>query len=223
MFDRLSTNYDRTNRFLSFGLDLRWRRSLADYLPDAASLNVLDLATGTGDQIVSLIQKNAPINKAIGIDLSEKMLKIAEKKFVFSPPPFSVEFQKADAEDLPFCDNSFDLCTFSFGIRNVQHPFRALSEMLRVTQSKGRCLILEFSMPRDWRLSFYRFYLRWILPLIGRLLTKDLSAYRYLYQSIERFPPQREFLAWMRQAGWKNVHAVNLFCGIVILFHGDKE
>lgn len=219
MFDQISSRYDRTNRLLSLGLDLRWRRALADHLPRCNSLILLDLATGTGDQIAALLQKNTPIQSAIGIDLSEKMLNIARSKFANN----AIQFQKADAQALPFDDRTFDLCTFSFGIRNVQNPLLALSEMHRVTKTGGRCLILEFSLPRNRLRWLYLIYLRHVIPYIGGWFAKDLSPYRHLNESIETFAVGEEFLGWMRQTGWKKVQAINLFLGLVTLYLGDKQ
>ena len=219
MFDQISATYDRSNRFLSLGLDLHWRRMLANHLPQISPLYLLDLATGTGAQIAALIQKKAPIQRAIGIDLSEKMLNIAKNKFAQLP----IRFQQANAEALPFNDQTFDLCTFSFGIRNVQHPIAALNEMHRVTKAGGRCLILEFSLPVNRLRIPYLFYLRHLIPYIGCWFTKDKSPYRHLNQSIEKFPSGEQFLEWMRQTDWKDVIAIDLFMGLVTLYRGDKS
>jgi len=264
MFDRIAASYDRANRFLSFGLDLHWRRSLANHVPKSTPLNVLDIATGTGDQIAALIKKKTPILSAVGIDFSENMLHIAKDKFARSSteellperrrffrrfwrrctyrrspiyhiacldPPLKewncgkrcIHFQKANAEALPFDDQAFDLCTFSFGIRNVQHPLSALSEMHRVTKQNGRCLILELSLPRNRLRTFYLLYLRYIVPLIGGWFSKDRSPYRHLNQSIENFVSREKFMSWMQQTGWKDVASFNLFLGIVTLYRGDKK
>jgi demethylmenaquinone methyltransferase/2-methoxy-6-polyprenyl-1,4-benzoquinol methylase len=222
MFDRISSAYDRTNRFLSLGFDMSWRRTLAKYLPPTDHLKLLDLATGTGDQIAALIQQKAPIVRAIGIDLSQEMLQIAQQKLANRASECEVQFQIADAESLPFHDQSFDVCTFSFGIRNVQHPLTALKEMFRVTQPKGRCLILEFSLPSQPFRFFYLFYLRRIVPLIGKWIAKDSRPYRYLNETIEQFASGEEFMKWMRQTGWMNVSATDLFFGSVTLYVGEK-
>jgi demethylmenaquinone methyltransferase / 2-methoxy-6-polyprenyl-1,4-benzoquinol methylase len=222
MFDQISASYDRANRFLSFGLDLRWRRALAKHIPAINKLRLLDLATGTGEQIAALIYKKASIQCATGIDLSEKMLNIAREKFANKSLPFPIHFQNADAQALPFADHTFDLCTFSFGIRNVLHPLVALSEMHRVTKTNGRCLILEFSTPpARWR-RLYLFYLRHLMPRIGAHFTNDPTPYRYLNLTIEKFASNKEFLGWMSQTGWKNVAAINLFIGFVTLYRGDR-
>jgi demethylmenaquinone methyltransferase / 2-methoxy-6-polyprenyl-1,4-benzoquinol methylase len=223
MFDQISATYDRANRFLSLGLDLHWRRSLANHLPRSEPLSLLDLATGTGDQIASLIQKKAPIRSAVGIDLSEKMLDIAKHKLANQSVHCPIQFQKADAENLPFEDQTFDLCTFSFGIRNIQKPLLALSEMHRVTKKSGRCLILEFSLPHNrWRF-LYLLYLRRVIPYIGGLFAKDRSPYRHLNQTIEKFASGEDFLEWMRQTGWKDARSIDLFLGLVTIYQGDKR
>ena len=218
MFDRIAPRYDLTNRILSLGLDLRWRKALAKHLPQQESISLLDLATGTGDQIAALLQKKASITKAIGIDFSEGMLKIARQKFQDEP----IDFLHADALNLPFEEKSFDLCTFSFGIRNVKDPLKALQEMHRVSKIGGRALILEFSMPKGAFRMPYLFYLRHLLPLLGTLFAKDFSAYRYLNQTIEKFPSGPSFLSWMEQAGWKNLQITPLLFGAVSLYRGDR-
>lgn len=218
MFDAISPSYDRVNRILSLGLDLVWRRSLAKQLPSHESLDLLDLATGTGDQIAALFKMNAPIKRAIGIDLSSGMLEIAKKKFCNDS---RVLFQQANAEQLPFLEKSFDVCTFSFGIRNVQNPLAALSEIRRVTKPGGRCLILEFSLPKGLFRFPYLFYARHLLPVVGGWLSGNRSAYRYLNESIEQFAQQETFLSWMRQTGWSNPVAIPHLFGAVTLYRGD--
>ncbi len=222
MFDRISPQYDMANRVLSLGLDMRWRRSLADQLPSRGQLSLLDLATGTGDQIAALFEKGAPIKKAAGIDLSSGMLRIAESKFAKKPYGAKTTFQKADAEKLPFSDNTFDVCTFSFGIRNVDNPLKALSEMYRVTAPRGRCLILEFSLPDNLFRKPYLFYLRHLLPRLGGWISKDKEAYRYLNKTIEQFTYGDAFLSWMKQSGWIQATAIPLLFGSVTLYRGDK-
>ncbi|MBF8262620.1 MAG: ubiE [Parachlamydiales bacterium] len=218
LFNRISQKYDRTNRLISLGLDMRWRRTVARHLPTGRPLSLLDLATGTGDQIAALLNKKAPIKSAIGIDISEEMLQIARKKI----PDSTISFQCCDAEELPFSDHSFDVCTFSFGIRNVKHPLTALTEMFRVAKPNGRCLILEFSVPRGRIKNLYLFYLRRLMPLIGATLSQDMAAYRYLNQTIEAFPSGEAFLQMMRQTGWKNLQATQLLFGCVTLYRGEK-
>lgn len=218
MFDAISPSYDRINRILSFGLDLRWRRLLAKHLPLGTCFDLLDLATGTGDQIAAFFKMNAPIKRAVGIDFSKKMLEIARAKFRNIN---QVTFLEADAEALPFEDQSFDVCSFSFGIRNVQNPLIALSELRRVTKPRGRCLILEFSMPTGFFRFPYRLYSRTLLPTLGGFLSGNRAAYHYLNQSIEQFAQPETFLSWMRQTGWINTKAISNLFGAVTLYRGD--
>jgi demethylmenaquinone methyltransferase/2-methoxy-6-polyprenyl-1,4-benzoquinol methylase len=217
LFNRISSHYDQTNRWLSLGLDQRWRRSLLRHLP-CSSFSLLDLATGTGDQIAAVIHL---AKDAVGIDLSEEMLQIAKKKFAQKTFANRVQFLTGNAESLPFADETFDVCTISFGIRNVEHPKAALAEMFRVTRPKGRCLILEFSIPNNLFRRPYLFYLRHGIPFIGGWIANDPSAYRYLNQSIERFAKPTIFIEWMRECGWLPSVYPLLF-GSLILYRGDK-
>lgn len=220
MFDRISPGYDRANRILSFGMDMRWRKKLAAYLPQKKDLALLDLATGTGDQIRALFEAGADISRAVGIDLSKGMLEIAKKKFAAKPYGAKTDFLKADALAIPFENNSFDVCTFSFGIRNVADPIQALKEIHRVASS---CLILEFSLPDNLFRAPYLFYLRHLLPHIGGALSKDRAAYRYLNRTIEGFAYGDAFLQWMTESGWKNGRAIPLCFGSVTLYRGDRS
>lgn len=218
MFDRISPQYDRANRILSFGMDMRWRKKLSTHLPQKDGFTLLDLATGTGDQIRALFEMGAPITKATGIDLSKGMLEIAKKKFATKPYGFKTNFLKADALALPFEDKAFDVCTFSFGIRNVSDPIQALKEIRRVASC---CLILEFSLPDNWFRRPYLFYLRHLLPQIGGFLSKAPDAYRYLNQTIEGFAYGDAFVRWMKESGWANARAIPLCFGSVTLYQGD--
>lgn len=222
MFDRISPQYDRANRILSLWMDMRWRKSLFSHLPIKKELTLLDLATGTGDQIRALFEAGAPISHATGIDLSQGMLEIAKLKFAKMAYGSKTTFQAADALDLPFQENSFDVCTFSFGIRNVKDPLAALAQIHRVTAPGGRCLILEFSLPENLFRKPYLFYLRHLLPRIGGFLSKDPEAYRYLNRTIEEFAYGKKFLTWMTQSGWANATAIPLLFGSVTLYRGDK-
>ncbi len=218
MFDRISPQYDRANRILSFGMDMRWRKRLASHLPKKEGLALLDLATGTGDQIRALFEAGAPIAKATGIDLSKGMLEIAKKKFAAKPYGPKTDFLEADALALPFEDNAFDVCTFSFGIRNVNDPIQALKEIRRVA---SRCLILEFSLPDNLFRGPYLFYLRHLLPQIGCFLSKAPDAYRYLNRTIEGFAYGDAFLQWMKESGWRKAQAIPLCFGSVTLYRGE--
>lgn len=217
MFDLISPTYDRINRILSLGMDQGWRKKVATELPNRNHLKILDLATGTGDQIVSLLKSKASIQSVTGIDLSSEMLEIAKKKL--GP---QADLIRADAEKLPFPNSHFDAATFSFGIRNVTDPIRSLKEIHRVLKLKGRCLILEFSLPPKPIRGVYIFYLRHILPRIGGFLSRKPAAYRYLNQTIEHFPSGKEFCLLMREAGFTRIKAIPMALGGVTLYIGDK-
>lgn len=217
MFDQISSVYDRTNRFLSFGLDRRWRRALAALLPKRNDLKLLDIATGTGEQISSFLQKGILFDSIIGIDPSQEMLKIARKKLP------QVSFECCFAESLPFSDQTFDVCTISFGIRNVQDRLKALSEIYRVTKPSGCCVILEFSIPRNRFRTIYLFYLRYIMPILGWGMTRRYFAYRYLNQTIESFPAQEQFLEYLRQTNWARITTTKLMFGCITIYQAEKN
>ncbi|HSX10627.1 MAG TPA: bifunctional demethylmenaquinone methyltransferase/2-methoxy-6-polyprenyl-1,4-benzoquinol methylase UbiE, partial [Chlamydiales bacterium] len=218
MFDAISATYDRTNRVLSLGMDQRWRKQVARSLPNRPHLTVLDLATGTGDQIVALLKSKASIESVTGIDLSNEMLEIAKMKL-----KERATFLRADAEKLPFPNESFDAATFSFGIRNVVNPLLSLKDIYRVLKPKGRCLILEFSLPPQPIRGFYLFYLRTLLPKIGGFLSRNPAAYRYLNKTIEHFPSGKAFSALMEKAGFKHLERIPMSFGGVTLYVGEKQ
>lgn len=223
MFDRISPTYDRINRVVSLGRDIAWRRKLASHLPTKNSLHVLDIATGTGDQLMALFKECPNIEKATGIDLASDMLKIAEKKFSFQSYGKKISLKRADAEKIPFGDKLFDAATLSFGIRNVSSPSKALSEIYRVLKPKGRCLILEFSLPPQPIRKFYLFYLRYLIPFIGGFFSKDKEAYRYLNETIESFPYGKEFALLMKNAGFSHIQIFPMSLGAVSLYIGTKS
>jgi demethylmenaquinone methyltransferase/2-methoxy-6-polyprenyl-1,4-benzoquinol methylase len=223
MFDRISSTYDKINRVVSFGRDRSWRRQVAKYLPKKKKIRLLDIATGTGDQILSLFEQTDQIEKAVGIDLSSDMLKIATQKIREKPFQAKITLQLADAQKLPFPSESFDAVTLSFGIRNVPSPKLALQEIYRILKPKGRCLILEFSLPPKPIRSFYLFYLRYILPSIGRILSRDPAAYRYLNQTIETFPYGKQFAFLMKEARFEQIEIHPMALGAVSLYVGVKS
>lgn len=220
MFNQIAPTYDRINRILSFGLDQSWRKQVVKYLPQEKSLKILDLATGTGDQLLASLGSKALIQKATGIDLAKEMLTIAEAKLKSYKD--KIELIQADAQDLPFIDNTFDAATFSFGIRNVPNPLLSLQEIYRTLKPGGICLILEFSLPPKPIRAGYLFYLRHILPRLGNFLSKQASAYTYLNQTIETFPTGVAFAKLMQQAAFKNITLKQLTLGSVTLYIGTK-
>ena len=222
MFDQISPTYDRVNRILSLGMDRGWRRKTATFLPKKKNLHLLDLATGTADQIISLFESKASIGSAIGLDLASEMLSIGEKKIQEKPYGKQIELQVGDAMAIPFEPEQFDACTFSFGIRNVADPLISLSEIHRVLKPDGRCLVLEFSLPPFPIKTPYLFYLRRILPWLGGKLSTHPEAYRYLNRTIESFPSGKNFLFLMNRAGFSKSSAHPMAFGAVTLYVGEK-
>jgi demethylmenaquinone methyltransferase/2-methoxy-6-polyprenyl-1,4-benzoquinol methylase len=185
----------------------------------------LDLATGTADVALEII-RNVPKGavQVVGMDFSEKMLELARQKIDSLDKANSIQLECGSAENLPFEDNSFDGTTTAFGIRNFSDIGRSLREMHRVLKPGGRCVILEFSLPRNPILNvLYRFYFEWLLPKVGRLISKHPSAYTYLPETVAAFPVRKEFSSLMQQAGFMNVTYKELTLGIVILYTGIKQ
>jgi demethylmenaquinone methyltransferase/2-methoxy-6-polyprenyl-1,4-benzoquinol methylase len=223
MFNRIAGRYDLLNHLLSFGQDIRWRKKVVDVLPGGADLHILDLATGTGDQLIYLVSLTDKIKQAVGVDLAVDMISIGKKKIRKSALDALISLEEGDAENIGYNENMFDLTTITFGIRNVTDVSRVLNEMYRVLKTGGRTVILEFSLPENkWLQKIYLFYFRYILPLAGGIISGDKYAYRYLNKTVETFPYGEEFCALIRSAGFQNVKSISLTFGIATLYYGDK-
>jgi demethylmenaquinone methyltransferase/2-methoxy-6-polyprenyl-1,4-benzoquinol methylase len=224
MFDRIAPRYDLLNRLLSFRRDVSWRKKLARQLPATAELEVLDLATGTADVLLTLFRENPRLKFGIGLDLAQEMLKRGRNKInqESSSSPL-IYLIPADVLRIPFHAESFQVITMAFGIRNVLDVPQALREMYRLLKTGGRVLILEFSLP-EWRVfrSLYLFYFRNILPRIGGVVSGDGAAYRYLNQTVETFPYGEKFCELLIQAGFSKVQQITLSGGIAAIYQGDK-
>lgn len=223
MFDRIAPRYDVLNRLLSFRRDVAWRRSMARFLPEREGLDLLDLATGTGDQLLSLLDHSKRIKRVTGVDMAERMLDIGRDKIKARGLQDRVQMRTGDATAIPAADANFDVVTISFGIRNVVDTSRGLAEIYRVLRPGGRALVLEFSTPENPLFRpIYLLYLRHILPLVGGILSGDIKAYKYLNRTIETFPSGDAFCALMRQAGFQATRANPLSLGIATIYQGDK-
>jgi len=225
MFDRIAHRYDLLNRLLSFRQDVVWRNKLARFLPNRENLSILDVATGTGDVLISLLKKSkeTKISKSIGIDMSEKMLAFGREKLIRLKLDDKIELQNGNATDINFDENSFDVATISFGIRNVNDLDLGIQNMHRILNKNGRVLILEFSLPKNLLMkNLYLFYFRRVLPFIGGLISGDSYAYNYLNQSVESFPYGDDFCDVLRRNGFKNVSFQPLTFGIASIYQGDK-
>jgi demethylmenaquinone methyltransferase/2-methoxy-6-polyprenyl-1,4-benzoquinol methylase len=223
MFDRIAPAYDILNHLLSFGRDFSWRRRLADGVVKDKKLRVLDLATGTGDVLISLLKRNSNVTEAVGLDISENMLALCRRKIARHKFTDRVRLVCADVTANGMDDESFDVITMGFGIRNTPDAFRTLTEIHRLLKKGGTALILEFSMPANRVLrGCYLFYLRFFVPPLGRLLSGDNNAYRYLDTSIENFHRPEDFRRLMQKAGFSNVSATPLTFGVACLYQGTK-
>lgn len=218
MFNTISSTYDRVNRLLSFGLDTGWRKKLKEALPPGENLRLVDFATGTGDQLIELMN-SGKFSEAVGFDLAEEMLKICGEK----TKGLNVELIKASALDVPLPSMSFDCASISFGIRNVGDPAKCLAEMYRLLKEGGRALILEFSLPKSPLVkASYLLYLRRLLPVWGGYLSGFPEAYRYLNRTIESFPSGDAFCHLMENAGFASVCAHPLTMGVATLYVGVR-
>ncbi|HLV92059.1 MAG TPA: bifunctional demethylmenaquinone methyltransferase/2-methoxy-6-polyprenyl-1,4-benzoquinol methylase UbiE, partial [Aequorivita sp.] len=183
MFDTISNEYDGLNRVISLGTDVSWRKKVIKLVSEKKVENVLDIATGTGDLAIQFAEKTEA-KRIVGLDLSDGMLNVARKKISGKPYSNKIEFIQGDSEALPFEDNSFDAITVSFGIRNFENLEKGLSEIHRVLRKDGIFVILETSVPTKFPFKQgYHFYTKNILPLVGRIFSKDKVAYKYLSES----------------------------------------
>ena len=222
IFNRIAKSYDSVNRILSFGLDIGWRKKVNTLLPQKNNLRLLDLATGTADQVIMLCDINPNIGAATGMDLSDEMLNIGREKIKrFNG---KIELHNGDAVQLPIEDSEYDALTMSFGIRNVPDVPASMREMYRVLGVGGKALILEFSLPKNPIVRFgHLFYLRYVLPLVGGLISGDYAAYKYLNTSIEAFPYGEDFCNLMREAGFESVTAHPVTFGIATIYEACKQ
>jgi len=224
MFDDLSGTYDRTNRLMTFGLDLYWRKKVASFLPKKENLRVLDLATGTADQLISLLKHSKNISSSAGIDLSGEMLRIGIFKVEKTPFADRIALRKGSALDIPFPQESFDCVTLSFGIRNVTDVNLCLTQILRVLKPGGRALILETSVPASSFLRFFhKIHIRKILPFIGGLVSGKKYAYKYLNKTAETFPSGEKFRSLLETAGFESAEIFPLTFGAVSIYKADKS
>jgi demethylmenaquinone methyltransferase/2-methoxy-6-polyprenyl-1,4-benzoquinol methylase len=221
MFDSISGRYDFLNRFLSLGTDIYWRKLMVNRLRRKQPKNILDIATGTADVAIAM-RKISP-EQIIGLDLSEGMLEIGREKVKKKGLGHLIQLVKGDSENLPYQENTFEAVTVAFGVRNFENLLKGLSEMNRVMKPGGKVVILEFSRPTIFPVKqLYDFYFRYFCPWWGKLISKDDSAYRYLYESVNAFPEGDSFLEVAQKAGFKELKAERVTFGIVSLYTGVK-
>lgn len=224
MFDRIVVRYDLLNRLLSLGLDLRWRRVAVDGLDVGPEGRVLDLCTGTGDLALMALRRREALASMAGLDVSSEMLAVARTKAERSGHPGRVRWIRADAEQLPFSDATFDGVMVAFGVRNLPDLDRGLREMARVLRPGGRVIVLEFSLPRAKVLAAtHRAYLHRVVPLVGGLISGTRGIYSYLSDTILHFPDGRAFLGRMDRAGFEETRERRLDFGIATLYSGTID
>ena len=222
-FSSVAKRYDLANHWLSGGIDFFWRHRLVQHSKQDQPVDVLDLATGSGDVLFALRQGLGDQARLIGLDFCEPMLEQARaKRQKKQLEEGGNQFLAGDCLALPFADESFDLITIAFGLRNLADRAKGLSEMRRVLRPGGRLIVLEFSQPYLWFRPFYYLYLRGVLPWVARWLTGDRNAYLYLGSSISEFPDRTGLVQEIEQSGFSDVRAHALTFAIVALHEGKK-
>lgn len=220
MFDNIAPKYDLLNHVLSMKIDVMWRNTLVKMLKKDQPKEVLDVATGTGDLAIA-VQKGTG-SKVVGLDLSQQMLNVGVIKIKKLNLDGEISMQKGDAENLPFSENRFDAVTVAFGVRNFENLNKGLSELRRVVKEGKSIFILEFSKVEGFLGPLYMFYFKNILPMIGRLVSKDNRAYTYLPDSVNAFPFGEKMKNILLETGFKKVEYKKLSFGIATIYKATK-
>ncbi len=221
MFDTISGKYDDLNRVISFGIDTKWRKKVLQLVADAKPQKVLDIATGTGDLAILMTQTQA--TEIVGLDISEGMLQVGREKVKVKELDNKIEMVLGDSENIPFSDNYFDAITVAFGVRNFETLEKGLAEILRVLKPGGRFVILETSVPTKFPYKQgYAFHTRFVLPLIGKLFSKDKVAYKYLSDSANEFPFGEALNNILRKIGFIEVEHLPQTFGVATIYKASK-
>lgn len=221
MFNQIAGSYDFLNHVLSLNIDKRWRKKAIASIKSDRPRRILDVATGTADMAIGAMRIN-PV-QVTGVDVSTGMLEIGRRKISERGLSDRITLIEAACEALPFDESSFDAAIVAFGVRNFNDPELGLREIYRVLSPGGKLAILEFSLPRQkWLRTGYRFYFHRLVPAIGRWFSRDLSAYRYLPDSVEAFPKGEDFVAMLNRSGFTSSDYKPLSLGICGLYTGTK-
>jgi demethylmenaquinone methyltransferase/2-methoxy-6-polyprenyl-1,4-benzoquinol methylase len=222
MFDNIAPNYDLLNRVLSLGIDVSWRRTALGYLKGMDVEKILDVATGTADVAIMATKMLQP-KQVIGIDISNQMLEFGREKIKKEGFEGIITLETGDSENLRFEEATFDAVTVAFGVRNFEHLEKGLAEMYRTLRPGGRLVVLEFSKPHIFPFKqLYNAYFKYVLPLIGRLTSRDMRAYAYLYESVQAFPEGQAFLHLLSKTGYQNPVCKRLTLGICSIYTATK-
>lgn len=223
MFDSIAGTYDQLNHTLSFGIDRIWRKKGIAYLRPFAPKSILDIATGTGDLAISM-QRNLNADRIIGADISEEMMDVGRQKVAEAGLSEHISFEYQDCTALTYAEDSFDAVTAAFGVRNFEDIEQGIREMYRVLRPDGHVMILELSTPEHFPMKqLYSIYSKWVIPTIGRLFSKEQSAYSYLPASIKVVPQGKVMTDLLSRVGFSEVQARTLTFGICSLYTGTKK
>lgn len=221
MFDNISARYDFLNHLLSLSIDKGWRKKVVRLVNKENPKLILDVATGTADLAIAL-SKSHP-DKIVGIDISAGMLEVGRKKIAKKGLSQMITLEQADSEDLPFPDNHFDAITVAFGVRNFENLDKGLAEMHRVLRPGGKLLVLEFSQPQNFPFKqIYNFYFKNILPGLGKLVSKDSSAYTYLPESVGAFPYGKAFIKRLKNVRFRDNRLYPVTFGVATIYESTK-
>ena len=222
MFDAISGNYDNLNRVISFGIDVKWRKKVLKMIAAKNPNTILDIATGTGDLAILMTKTKA--EKITGLDISDGMLEVGRQKILAQNLSNRIEMVLGDSEKMPYQDNTFDAITVAFGVRNFEHLEIGLAEILRVLKPNGIFVILETSVPVKFPFKQgYNFYSKKILPLIGKMFSKDNAAYGYLSESASIFPFGEALNNILRKVGFIDVLAMPQTFGVATIYSASKK
>lgn len=223
LFARIARRYDFLNHLFSLNIDQAWRRRLVRLAEAQPGDKILDVCAGTGDIAIRFARGNGA-GDIMGVDLTDEMLRIAQRKAEANRIASKITLLKGDGLNLPFSDNSFDIVSIGFGLRNLGHHQRGISEMVRVLRPDGRLLILEFSPPEDNLLGrLYNLYLNAVIRAVGGIISGSAEAYRYLSTSIASFPRPQQIVEFMRAEGLEQLRCERLSGGIAYIYRGQKQ
>ena len=222
MFNNIAYRYDFLNRFLSAGVDIWWRKKAIRQLKKLKPKNILDVATGTADVAIMATTLLDP-EKITGIDISDGMLEIGRAKIKKKGLEKTIELLNGDSETIKFADNSFDAVTVAFGVRNFEHLEKGLAEIKRVLKPGGKLVVLEFSQPKTAGVTqLYNVYMKFVAPNVGKIFSKNRNAYKYLDESIKKFPEGKNFTLILDNLGYTNTYCKPLSLGICSIYCGEK-